>query len=640
MLCCRAAGLLIAGLLIACSPEQEPLSQAKTTPAKIAQAELAQPEPAKTQAGESDSVALFDQASLESLRGRVIYSQTAQPISQVWVRLVHGDREQIALTTDTGHFFTKESLPDGEVRAFVALDENGPWLEPESVLLQHSSAGAASTIQTLRIKAGPSYSLDFLSHASDEPARWEARLIEVGSGDRKRAWAWQVLRPGDPPLLRYASPRYPPQEEWKPFVEVRQRGKDWFGRARVEGNQGGRTKPLKLKLIQYASFGGILIDANGRPIDEAQVDLLLAKGTQIPAFYDDPQTAWSDVDGVFGYPAILEPGHYHMTVRSEGRENSVLDVEIIRGNTGGFEFRLDAVIAHEQIPVALLGPDEGPLPAAIVSLRSLGSKYPVRRSLHTKMGFVPHGFVEQSGIGYGMLFADLIPGRYELSIFGLDGIRYVPESLVVELPLDLEGISFLQVNNDPPRELHFAVLPKDGENELAFHSVRISSKDWWYPSSTRVEQGVASGSVALDSPAGEWMVWAPGYQPKYGNLAQLDATQSGPAVIDVELSKGWGAEIIVRDATEGVPRPNFDAWQLAAYAHQANPIEGVLVIAEGTVVGHTNAAGRARISMDAKPGDLMLYREGWRVMGAGGGLEDMDILDRERGAVIWMEPKF
>lgn len=586
-----------------------------------------------------EQVALFRGAPAGRLRGRVIYSQTAQPLVDVWVRLVASGSELIVATTDTGHFVAPDSLPDGEVRAYVGYESSGPWSDSGGLSLEHSAANAGGRAHTLRVAAGPTYALEFLSHASDEPTRWEARLIERGESDRLRAWSWQVLRPGDPPRLRYLSVEHPPREEWTPFVEVRLRGKDWFARARVENTRGERLRPLELDLVQYSGFGGLLLDALGLPVDGAQITLKQVTGSETPRFNDRPRVAWSDGDGLFEFPLDLEPGGYHMLVQSEGRGDLRLDLEIDSGRVDGYEVRLSEVSAEEQLAVAIVGSGDDGSPAAIVSLRSTDGGN-VRRSLHTGMRGSAHGFVEAAGLGHAMLFSDLPPGAYELSIFSLDGRRYEPSTTLVELPLQEQGVAFVQADGDSVRELSFAVRSRGAEEELGFYGLRISAERWWYPGASRLARGAAGGSLAVDIPDAWWMVWSDGHRPAYGRLSELEG-ERGPALMEVELEPGWGAEFVMRDAGGGVPRPGFDAWQHAAFVHQATPIEGILVVADGRVVARSDALGRARIALDSRPAELEFRKAGWRALGpqssGGDGVADLERLDSSRTAAVWFE---
>ncbi len=588
----------------------------------------------------SESVALFATVPEDRLRGRVVHARTGQPWTDVFVRLQAGESVQVVRTTDTGHFVADEPLPDGEVLAWVGLNPEGPASQLEPVVFDHQSALADELTHLIKVNAGPSYRLEFLEHASDEPTRWMARVIERGERDALRTWSWQVLRPGDPPWLRYLHQEYPHDQDWQPFVEVRLREKDWFARGRVRSNQGEDHSIVKLELIQYAFLGGRLVDELGRPVSGAQLSLRLVESTEAVTLVDVPRTAWSDEEGLFEFPPNLEPGRYHLQVQSDGRQDVRLDVDLESGRREGFEVVLSHVEATEQLAVALVVSEGSPPPVAIVSLRSLDDPG-LRRCLHTRMSQGSDGRVQVAASGAALLFEDLFPGRYELEVLPVDGRRYDHERLELELPSGSDGVVISEVSSSLLlRDLRFAVRGQGETQELESHLMRFSGEEWWFLDALRFERGQTCGNLAADGVAGEWMIWSEGYQPAYGRLESLEPGTE-PVQVDVELRPGWGVELIMLDSTGGLPRPGLDSWQHAAFVHQAEPLEGVLALAGGQVVGRSDARGRLRIELEERPHELEFFKKGWRALGVattrGDGVRDLRDLDLGRTAAVWFE---
>lgn len=481
---------------------------------------------------------------------------------------------------------------------------------------------------------GLSFELDFLDAAQDEPERWEARLVERNGRGSFRTWSWQVLQPGPWPRLVYPRTEHEPDSDFAAQVELRLRERDWFARAPVSSTRGDRSGPVRLELVQYAGFGGVLLDVEGQAVADAQLWLWQATGSEVPLLYDGLRAAWSDEQGRFQYSARLEPGSYHLRVLSEGRADVQLDVELESGEIEGYELRLAGVEATEQLAVAIVGGDPSAPPEVIVSLRSLDDNA-VRRTLHTRQEATRQGFVEVVGSGCAMLFAELPAGRYEVAAFGVDGWRYAPALVEIELPFDAEGLSLVTLGA-APRELHLRVRDERGE-PLARPWLRLAGERWWFPEASLVRDGESSGRIAAGAAADRWMVFAEGYRPAHGSLAE-----PGDEPVEAVLRPGWGCELLLRDASAGLPRPDLDSWQQAAWIFQAQPLGGVTVLADGVPIGRSDATGRVRLALDAAPRRLEFDKPGWRVLdaraagGEGGG--EAAALARAGAAVLWFRP--
>lgn len=651
----RAALALIA-LLAACGAEpttssppstSTPESEQESGPAAEAietpQAPATSTSPAQAPREAFEEVALFADVSPTRLRGRVLSRRSAQPWGDVWVRLESAGHSETIRATSAGYFLASKDLPEGPLTARIGLDEEGPWVGSEGQSLDHEALGADQRLHRLRVDAGPSFELEFLEEASLEPERWEARLIERNERGGMRPWSWQVLRTGNLPRLRYLDREWPLDEEWRVFVELRLRNKDWFARAPVESSAGDRGRALVLDLVQYAAFSGRIIDGQGAVQAGVQVSLHAQSGSETPLFDRQPWVTWSALDGGFAFPPQIEPGHYHLQIDSEWRETVQLELDLEGGHRPGYEVILEEVEASAEMPVAIVGSGEGSLPEVILSLVSLDDES-VRRCLHTRLKSPMKGFIEAGGVGHGMLFQQLREGRYELSIFPVDGRRYEPTRIEVQLPLQIEGVLFVEVNAERPRRVGFDVRDAQTELVLPEYLLRVFGDDWWFPEASRVAKGGQFSQLVTDGLANRWMLWAEGYQPAYGSWNDLEAAapedSQDESRIAVGLSPGWGAELVLRDGGAGLPSARLDSWQAVALVHQAQPVEGVLVIADGRLVGQSDRDGRVRLELDSVPRELELFKEGWRALGArasgGNGVQRMDVLNEKRSAVVWM----
>ena len=495
---------------------------------------------------------------------------------------------------------------------------------------------AASGGERASVEAGPSYALDFLDLAAEQPERWEGRLVERDGQGRFRTWGWRVLGPGELPRLAYPVAEQPVDDRYAAWVEVRQRGKDWFARAPVSATRGDRAEPVELSLVQYAGFGGRLVDEEGAPVVGAQLTLVQERAGEAPLLYDGPRSTWSGADGIFRFPLSLEPGGYHLRVRSEGRAEVQLDLELEGGEVEGYELRLAGAAAGEELAVALVGED-GP-PQAVVALHSLDGQG-VRRALHTEQSSTEHGFVELVGSGCAMLFAALPPGRYEASIFGLDGRRYEPSTVELELPFDAEGLVFVAVGA-APRELRFELAGAGQQAPPAAARVRITGLGWWFPEAGALAWGEALGRLAQGGGARDWTVFAPGHRPAHGRIDELRAADEQRwEPLGVELEPGWGCELLFRDGDPGLPPPSLDSLSLAAFVRGAPPVAGVEVWIDGERAAVSDAAGRVRLARESMPRELEFRKAGWRAFdaraagGEGGG--EAAVLDQVGGAVLW-----
>lgn len=640
----RRLVLILAFALAACGRAEEAQRAAAEAQAS-AEAELERAsERAAAQLAEAQleeaGAALFADAAPDLLRGRVVDRATAQPWTNVWVRLTAGSEEQVVRATATGHFLAEQALGAGEVRVAVGLDPEGPWCAPGEQVLEHDPALADPTVHVVRVAPGPSYSLAFLEEAAAEPARWEARVVERASNGTFRPWSWQVLLPGDPPRLRYLEVERVHDAARTAFVEVRLRYKDWFARAAVPSTRGDHGAPIGLTLVQYGSFGGIVRDTNGEPLRELEVRLYPETGSETPRVYLGPVLTRTDGEGAFRFDGV-EPGHHDLHLRPEGRPEVHVHVDVEGGHADGNVYEVAALDGLVDLPLAIVGSgEEGDTPEVVVSLRSLDDST-VRRSLHTRMQNGWLAQAERVGLGVAGIFAGLSPARYELGVFGLDGRRYEPASIVVDADALGDGVAFQLAPIEPLFEWRPEVRAAGGGAPLERYDLHLSAPQWWFPRGREITAGETAAWLGPNVPASSWRLWHEGFRPSWGSSAAWSTAEDLPAVL--ELEPGWGCELVFRDAsTARLPLPREDSWLRAALVHAARPLADVELFADGERLGRSDEYGRFRLQLDGAPMRLELRLEGWRALDpwltGDVDREDPRALEREGSAVVWFEP--
>ncbi len=640
-------GLALAVALAGCGRAEEAqraAAEAAAQSAAQAQKQDAQLATARAEARLAEAraaAALFADAGPELARGRVIDAATAQPWPDVWVRLQGTDGEpQIVRASATGHFLAESALVAGQIRIVCGLDRDGPWCEPGEQVVEHDPALAEPVVHVVRVEPGPSYSLAFLAAAASEPARWEARVVEHASDGTFRPWSWQVLRPGDPPRLRYLRVERPHDAQRTVFVELRLRYKDWFARAAVPSTRGVLAEPVALELVQYGSFGGVVRDSNGEPLREMEVRLYAESGSETPRVFLGPVLTRTDGEGAFRFDGV-EPGHHDLHLRPEGRPEVHVHVDVEGGHADGAVYEVAALEGEVNLPLAIIGSgEEQDAPEAVVSLRSLDDPT-VRRSLHTRMENGWLAQTERVGVGAAGIFAGLPRSRYELEVFGLDGRRYEPASIEVDAAGLEDGVAFALAPLEPLFEWTPVVRAAGSEQPFETYGLHLSSPEWWFPRGREIAAGESAAWLGPNVPASSWRLWREGFRPSWGSSLAWSAAVDLPAVI--ELEPGWGCELIFRDASSArLPLPREDSWSRAGLVHAARPLADVEVFADGERAGRSDAQGRFRLQLDAPPGHLELRLDGWRALDpwltGEVDREDSRALAREGSAVVWLEP--
>ena len=455
----------------------------------------------------------------------------------------------------------------------------------------------------------PSYPLRFLKQAAEDPARWEARLIERAAEGHCTFWSWRVLELGTPdPRLTYASIEHPLRDDVEVFAEVRQRGGDWLARTQVPVARGVQVEPIDMKLLQVAVFGGGVVDGDGDPVMNAELRLYQVEGSRAPVFYSHPHLAWTNDAGEFRFGGV-EPGNYWLRVVTEGRPPVVLQLQLEGGDSSSYELKMSTLESMGQLPIAVLGFHEGHLPSALLTLHSLDGQG-VRRVAHPRKDDDALAQLMRAGVGYAGLFPRLPEGRYALSVLGLDSHPYEPATSQIEFDALGEGVRIQAQLTEESHPLRFLVRAAGSEEALRDCYLRFSSNTWWAPESLVLQPTEKEASFSPDMPTPQWMVGRAGYQPAFGTF-EPDESNPDETLEEIELVPGWGCELLFRDGRARLPAPESDTWERTGAVHLAAPLEGVAVYADGEKVAQSDQTGRVRILLPAPPTSLRFEFGDW-----------------------------
>ncbi len=585
-------------------------------------------------------------STAEFLHGRVVDRRTGQGVPLLWVELERKGVRAWLQTDALGYFEASADFPAGKVRARVHLSREGVRLSSRPLRFDHDPAQAAETSHVLRVDCGPCFALD-LAGGGGSAQHWEARLVERSADGPDRDWSWQTLLPGEAPLLRYASLEHEPSSAYHARVELRLKGRDWFGRAPVRSTSSVGLQEVKPRLVQYAAFGGLVIDTEGQAVPRCEVMLRQELGEALPAFSKTWQRARSDALGNFLFEQTLEPGRYHVRVLAEGREPTNFDIAIAEGGLAGYELRVASLDTQHALRGHIAPQLIGEPVAVMLSLsRSDGLVERVLHPLQRPSELRVDTLLPSRDGGVDFTFEALPAGEYELALFALDGVRYNSPTRTVSVP----GDTLLITSSAPtPRvRVAFDVVGAGEQRALDHYHALFRVPGWWTADGHRLQPGAEVAAFPLDSPM-NWVIYAHGYRPAYGELMQLepaaearDGTEPdcGPRRLAVELEPGWGVELWLKQVgPRGVPAGE-DSYSEAARTRARQPLAGVSVLADGKLVGESDADGLVRLSLDVKPRKLSFEKPGWHALDTDsyskGSLVEVQPEER-RSVVIWMD---
>ncbi len=580
-------------LVAACSggAELEPAA-----PAADSRAELAAEEPVEETAPPSQ-----EERAPASLRGRVVDRATGVGVAQLWVELT-GEGHIASLRTDAeGYFQLGTPVPAGRVRARVSLSPSGERVPSRPSRFEHDPALGAQEVHALRVEMGPSIALRFGEAAGVAPERFEARLVERGPGGEDREWSWRRLVAGELPMLRYTSVEFPPSPAFHARVELRLVAGDWFGRAPVRSTSSVEVQEVPVRLVQYAAFGGVVVDEEGVAVPEALVLLRQEAGDALPAYARGWRRARAGVGGAFLFAQELEPGRYHVRVLAEGRSPIDFDLKIEEGGLSGYEIRIPALAAEAALTGVVRALRPGGQPAVVLSLWSEDRS--VERVLHALQ---KPSALERDALGVSeegdlyFSFTQLPAGSYELAAFALDGRSYSLEPVAFDLPG--EPIELEPVPVSSTKLVAFDVEPAGEGPSLESYEVVFRSRDWWNPEGHRLAPGSPLAALPRESSV-TWMLGAPGFRPVYGSRASFEpgVGPDAPDRASVALHPGWGVELWLKEAgPRGVPEAS-NTFDEMAIVRARRGLAGVRVLADGVQVGVSDERGVVRLTLAQEP---------------------------------------
>jgi hypothetical protein len=242
-----------------------------------------------------------------------------------------------------------------------------------------------------------------------------------------------------------------------------------------------------------------------------------------------------------------------MLIYSDHREAYRADVALIAGEITTHDVVLPSLAIAGDVRGELVGPLDGEEPLAMLRLQSIDG------GATDAWGWAGQLFVggifgdDPDGKGVSAFaFEDLPRGQYRLtvipSLFGEDGRRYLPESVVVSPPA--ENLRFQAEDVVAPfQKVRLRVVDALTGKQLSSCSLLVRwitpGGSFWFS-----EVDWESTGEAGELPPGqsfELVVGAPGYVPARASL--LDGRPEGDTTsVDVELEPGWGAALVIVDA--------------------------------------------------------------------------------------------
>lgn len=548
----------------------------------VAREEIAPPPP--------PTAAVASDAPAAPVRGTVRDAATGEPLPGFLLRVEQAGERRAEVTTDeTGRFATAEAIQVGPIRIH-ALDHRLRRRSPPAFDRVHEVRDGAPTELDLAVPSGPTYRLALAPVGSFAAADLEARL-RVVSDENRSSTPLEPVREGNPAWVRFT----PIQAEFEraAAIEVRSRDGLWTGEAAVSAVRGVVPGVVALTLEARAVLAGRLTDAEGTPIQGANVAL---EGTTL-AGARLQRSASTDSDG-----------RYRLDYVRAG--NGVVTAWSVRHAVQEAPVVLSAAQVAERDFSLLALPPAGAIRGVV---RSETGTY--RRSIRVVLGPTSDkepGFTEFAPIVVqpswetvdGRLQAEfefpaLPAGRFQVSMRGDGWLEWEPRRLVASPPT--ESVSFLV--RDDVSLADFFVRVRDADNGAPITSFHVTSSGspglagavWGNDEVRLIER------FPLDRRF-RWRVDRYDYRPAWGDEAEFSRveTRDGRVVriADVALRPGWG------DLFRVVQRGNN------------RPIEGATILLDGRPAGTTGKDGTAKVDAPRKPDRVEVTWKDWRVAGA------------------------
>lgn len=449
---------------------------------------------------------------------------------------------------------TREALSDaqprGVLRGRLVEAASGAPLRAEKIVLLSSPWNAVA--ETLRTRADGSFTSE--------------RAFPRGT---VRAW---VSDPGTrSPLVRH-------EAEFDPHA-----AEEWL----VPVPEKPGPAPPPAAAASGVTLHGLAVDLAGQAVEGAQVKLFA-----LGAPGELSCKASTDSAGEFRLDE-LAGGPHRLLVQGRFASSAPIDLFLQEGPNDAGSILLPAAPGAGAVRGRLVAEEGGEDPFGVVVLRELTSGKELARTIDW------HIFSDEKDGMTSFEIAAVPAGDYELSVVAIDGREYLPAVLRVSPPAD--GLEF-RARAARPRFFELRVRDATTGAELEDAVVAGRTRGQWVPG----DEGFPPG---FD----RWLVYTKGHRPAQGDFsrARLVAEGSGERerlVVEVALAPGHGLAVLFKDvASDRLLAPEFEELFGAG-------VEGVIVLADGEPVAHSDADGLALLDLPRAPDRLTFARPGWRVV--------------------------
>ena len=541
------------------------------------------------------------------LRGRVVDSRTGQGLPCVEVApYTIGEKAGDGVVSDLEGRFEVDTR-DGQRDFVLVLDRARDGVRMGRRSVERWLAESTTPSDLLwPLEVGPTLIVR-LRGAPPTIEGWRIRLLERHSSSEELDWEWceSPLRVPDGWLVaRYRRYESPPESRHRAWIQVGEPTETWRGEVAIDTTLGVHQVEIDV-LPVGAALGGRVIDERGKPVDATVI--ALRRGVRRAPDTDWPQGQTNE-NGEWQLSG-LEAGPTRLLVLSDHRPVHRQDVELARGESKTLEIVLAPLAPAGAIRGTLVGPREGDDPSAIVRLESVDGGSTRLAAWCFELDFFGHS--EPDGRA-GFEFDSVPAGRYTLSVLAIDGRSYAPASIEVEAPAEIEFRTEELVG--PGRELSYELVLCDAETGARIRDpVGLFHLDPFW--SSQVESGdpvQELGGLGERSPVSV-VVGRAGYRPAFLYLpdAYRSARREGDRVeVRLDLQPGYGAALVVVDAERMTGGRNVELSDLL-------PMEGLAgarVIANGRVVGTSDARGLALCASAGPIEDFEVELPGWTVL--------------------------
>lgn len=556
----------------------------------------------------------------ELFSGVLIDASTGSSIP--WYRLTFyeaGETVETVLTDEHGHFRTTTPLvrADTEVR-FTETSRT------ERVNLDSFLIGEPGQEVRLLTEVGPTIRFELLDWTPGPRDRLNARLYARGQGATASERPWVLGRETWPvrgetvPFVRFPARDHAEAREELPGpyrVVLQSNDGLYEGSADLAALEAAPDSRVRVTIEPRSVVDLTITTPGGTPADDLEPELVRVGSPEAPrrpmANHSDPaRGTWR-----FGW---LEPGTY--VARARTRRLGIGDAEIVVG--AGDRVAIERVAQPPDGTADVRGVLRGAGGALLEGAELISLSTGASR----RVELTP---VEGESGSHRFAFPAAPPDAYWLELPRAGNLRWSPRERIVrpgpdELAFELEV--------DAPLA-HFDVELVDARTGEPLDDALFAWRRADQPYAA-FERAYPSPGVPLlrEVPADEaftWRVGRRGYRSRTGTEADFapDAEAAARGLdlrrARIELEPGLGETIRVLawdpDAAARDLGPEFGWLSPALRAPRnldriawARPLEGVRIVADGALLGTTDADGRAWVERDEAPARIEFELPGWR----------------------------